>query len=192
MKSILSTLTILIICLASPQLQAADESNAHPAQTSQDIHSPASSTIRPPDAPGPIFPPEDFMQLPENENNSHSDRFYTEFLNMLATLGLVIGIILIAAWFLKRLLNTRIEQINTTSTIKISERRALSPKTALYLLEIHGKTVLIAESQNGVTHLAQFTSESTTSSFSSESPPSSFNKILEGNLSDEKKKRENR
>lgn len=83
----------------------------------------------------------------------------TELLSMLATLGLVIGLILIAAWFLKRFANARLEQVNNTSAIKVTERRSLSPKTVLYLLELEGKAILIAESHNGVTSLATFKSD---------------------------------
>lgn len=175
MKSLLATLLTLLLILNAEALQAdISSTNSAPPQT---ITAPAPSTIRPPDAPGPVFPLEDFMNIPEKQN----DKFYTEFLNMLATLGLLIGVILIAAWFLKRFLNTRMEQINTVSSIKISERRALSPKTALYLLEVHDKTILIAESQNGVTLLSQINPENLPSDLSTNEPPKSFSKILEGN-----------
>lgn len=148
MNSLYSTFIAFSLLILQP-LMANDATGPVPAH-----HAP--HTIRAPDAPGPIFPPEDFLNLPETGKN---DRFFTEFLNMLATLGLLIGIILIAAWFLKRFLNTRMEQINTTSSIKILERRALSPKTALYLLEVNDKSILIAESQNGVSLINSFDSE---------------------------------
>lgn len=123
---------------------------------------------------GFMFPLEDLVETPDKSN----DRFYVEFLNMLATLGLVIAIILIAAWFLRRILNTRLEQINTTSTIKVIEKRALSPKSAVYLLEIYDKVIAIAETQNGITQLGEFTIPSE-SEVTKENIPSSFVKILE-------------
>nr|QIQ10893.1 hypothetical protein OJOKFFHK_00036 [uncultured bacterium] len=127
----------------------------------------------PKDLSGPVFPFEDIYQEPVGDNS----RFWSEVVNMMATLGLIISLILIAAWFLKRMLNTRQEQVNTTSIIKVVERRGLSPKTAVYLLEIEGKSIVIAESQNGVTVLSSYDSpaeEETTPKI-----PSAFNKILD-------------
>lgn len=121
----------------------------------------------------PVFPLQDLIKEPPKEN----DKFFAEFINMLATLGLIIGLILIVAWFLKRLVNTRIEQANSNSSIKILERRNLSPKSILYLLEIEGTAYLVAESVNGITRLSEFpiaqeTNEKTTSS-------TSFTKLME-------------
>ncbi|MBA3815660.1 MAG: flagellar biosynthetic protein FliO [Parachlamydiaceae bacterium] len=123
---------------------------------------------------GYTFPLEDLVENPDK----HNDRFYTEFLNMLATLGLVIGIILIAAWFLRRLLNTRLEQINTTSSIKIIDKRALSPKSAVYLLEIYDKIIAIAETQTGITQLGEFKIPAEPEMTKEKMSPS-FNQILE-------------
>lgn len=126
----------------------------------------------PKDLTGPVFPPEDLI----GEPNPDTNRFLTEFVNMMATLGLIISLILIVAWFLKRMLNTRQEQANITSLIKVVERRSLSPKTAVYLLEIEGKSVLIAESQNGVTRLTDYT---TPEEEKQKELPSAFNKLID-------------
>lgn len=99
-----------------------------------------------------IHMPAEFEALDEPQTKG-DDRFMTEFLNMLTTLGLVIAVILTLTWFLKRMLNTRIQQINEQSDIKILERRALTPKSTVYLLEIKGKGFIIAESHNGITSL---------------------------------------
>lgn len=107
------------------------------------------------------------------------DRFFSEFLNMLVTLSLIIILILIAAWFLKRMLNTRMQQVNSTSPIKILERRALTPKTAVYLLDIHGKGFVIADSQNGVTNLGEISLDAVASV--AEDDQSAFRKVYEDN-----------
>ena len=98
---------------------------------------------------------------------------------MMATLGLIISLILIVAWFLKRMLNSRQEQANATSLIKVIERRSLSPKTAIYLLEIEGKSVLISESHNGVTHLTDYNTPEEKEE--TQPLPSAFNKLLDKN-----------
>jgi len=75
------------------------------------------------------------------------------FLKMFLTLiALVVGIFF-TAWALKRLARGKLHQFNANRTIKIIERRALSPKTMLYLVEVRGKQAMIAESQLEVKHL---------------------------------------
>lgn len=110
-----------------------------------------------------------------NENN----RFFHEFFNMLLTLGLIILIILVVGWLLKRLLNTRIQQMNTSSLIKILERRSLSPKSTLYLLNIQGKEIAIAETQQGITLLGELSPKIDSSSPTATENKNSFNTIFE-------------
>lgn len=128
----------------------------------------------PKDLKGPVFPPEEFIPLPGPETN----RFLSEFLSMLTTLGLLISLILLIAWFLKRMVNSRQEQVNTTSIIKIIERRSLSPKSVIYLLEVEGKSLVVAESQNGVTFLSQY---NVPNEEDKAEIPSPFTKLLDNN-----------
>lgn len=154
---------------------AADTSPAVTHTEMQAQHKTKEPDFSPPkDLSGPVFPFEDIYGEPPPENS----RFWSEVVNMMATLGLIISLILIAAWFLKRMLNTKQELANTTSIIKVIERRGLSPKTAVYLLEIEGKSVVIAESQNGVTVLSSYDSPVDEEE---EKPkvPSAFNKLLD-------------
>lgn len=97
------------------------------------------------------FPFEDIKQ---EQLQSSDDHFISDFMNMLASLGLIIAFIFIVSWFLKKFLNTRLQQMNNTSAIKIIEKRSLTPKSAVYLLEINDKSLIIAESANGVTLLS--------------------------------------
>lgn len=102
----------------------------------------------------PAQPPTDpFEEIRQEAQSGKTDHFISDFMNMLASLGLIIAFIFIVSWFMKRFLNTRIQQMNTTSPIKIVERRALTPKTSIYLLEIQERSLIIAESTNGVTLL---------------------------------------
>ncbi len=57
--------------------------------------------------------------LPEPYNDTYStqtplgdDHFYTEFFKMLFMLGLIIVLLLLASWFLKRMLSSRVQQVN--------------------------------------------------------------------------------
>jgi len=89
----------------------------------------------------------------------HEDRFFSQFLNMLFTLGLIVFALLALNWVLKRMTNSRMQQENTLSDIKILERRSLTPRTAIYVVEIKNKTIAIAESHNGLVKLSEFDSE---------------------------------
>jgi flagellar biogenesis protein FliO len=92
----------------------------------------------------------------ELKNGEEGDsRFFQEFLSMLFSVGIILGAIFVLMWVLRRMMNARMEQVNLKSSIKIIERRPLSPKTTIYILEIHGKAVTIADSHNGVALLSQ-------------------------------------
>jgi flagellar biogenesis protein FliO len=68
------------------------------------------------------------------------------FLKMILTfVALIVGIIG-TVWFMKRLSGGRFGT-SSSHTIKVLEKKALSPKTMLYVIEIDGKQTVIAESQ---------------------------------------------
>lgn len=107
------------------------------------------------EAPPAATPEEMLQQTPQNEAELN-DRFYSEFFKMLWMLGLIIGFLLIVSWFLKKMMNTRLQQMNSSSLVQIVERRPLTPKTTVYVLEILGRKVVIAESHNGIVALTEF------------------------------------
>lgn len=138
-----------------------------PSTVTESTHGQAPDTqYHQPESAAPKTPAStDLFEPPSNQE----DHFFYQFFNMLFSLGSILVIVLIISWILKRALNTRMQQLNTNSLIKIIERRALTPKTTLYVLQIKGKDIAIAESLNGVTLL----------SHSTESPnPSDFEKML--------------
>ena len=80
------------------------------------------------------------------------------FLKMVLTfIALLVGIFF-TVWLLKRLSRGHFSNMNANRAIKILEKRALSPKTMLYLVEIGEKQTLIAESQLEVKSLVTFDS----------------------------------
>lgn len=175
-KNLYILFVLLAVLLFAQEVSYAAETSANETQTERQgqpkVKEPDFSP--PKDLSGPVFPFEDLYGEPPPENS----RFWNEVVNMMATLGLIISLILVAAWFLKRMLNTRQEQANTTSIIKVIERRGLSPKTAVYLLEIEGKSIVIAESQNGVTVLSNYDSPAD-EEVEKQKIPSAFNKLLD-------------
>lgn len=69
------------------------------------------------------------------------------FIKMMLTLLGLIVLIVISVWMLRRISHGRMKQMNYGRSIKVLERRPLSAKSILYLVEISGKKVVIAESQ---------------------------------------------
>jgi len=140
-RSLLFLIFWLLLLTTGSYLMGADADTATPEH----------STTTVVEKKDPFFPFED-----EPEKVHDEDHFYKEFINMLGTLGVLVALIFAASWALKRLLKTRTQQLNTTSNIKILDQRPLSTKTALYLVEIHGRTMAIAESHNALIKLAEF------------------------------------
>ncbi len=70
------------------------------------------------------------------------------FLKMLFWLAVLIFFFILTFYMLKKMSHSRITAANQNKKIKILEKRALSPKTAIYLVEYENKKILIGESQN--------------------------------------------
>lgn len=74
-------------------------------------------------------------------------KYETIFMNTMVILVLIIVGAFVCVWAYRRFTNTKISQLNHMRSIKIIERRPLSPKSMLYLVEINGKQLLLSESQ---------------------------------------------
>ncbi|NGX56179.1 MAG: hypothetical protein K1060chlam5_00416 [Candidatus Anoxychlamydiales bacterium] len=72
--------------------------------------------------------------------------FKSIFFKMLFTLIALIGLILASVYFFKRFAKIKFNSQNVNSNIKILEKRAISPKSMLYLIEVNGKRSLVSES----------------------------------------------
>lgn len=110
------------------------------------------------DAPPPPVTQEkasDFYDLPENSQYDES-HFWGELINMLVTLGCILLVLGALLWMMRRMQTSRIKYANETGLIKVIDHRVLSQKTSIYLLQIDQKAILIADTQNGTTHLAEF------------------------------------
>lgn len=75
-----------------------------------------------------------------------TDQFTASFKRMLWILAALIALAIISVWVLKKLTKIRHDQHNRFNQIKIIEKRTLSPKSTLYVIEIAKKRVLITES----------------------------------------------
>lgn len=69
------------------------------------------------------------------------------FIKMLLTLTSLVALLLLSYWFIRRFIQHRLQKGVGTQAIQILEKRMISTKTTLYLIEVENKTrVLIAES----------------------------------------------
>jgi len=81
------------------------------------------------------------------------------FIKMLLTLGGLLALVFLTIWILRKMTQGRFGSLGTQKKIHILEKKPLSPKTLLYLIEIDGKKVLISESQFEVRTLLPLTEE---------------------------------
>lgn len=134
---------VIALCI-SQNLYGIDENKSTTQQATPAV---SGEQQHPTDEPIKKFPffDEEKKAVPNND-----EAFSAAFLNMLGTLALLVCFMFFASWMLKRMLASRSQQLNTTSDIKILEQRSLSHKTSLYVVEIQGKVLALAESPNGV------------------------------------------
>lgn len=68
------------------------------------------------------------------------------FAKMFISLIVLVALLFITYWFLRKLIQNRLQKGTKGGTIQILEKRMISPKTMLYLVEVDNKKVLLAES----------------------------------------------
>lgn len=73
--------------------------------------------------------------------------FGAAFLKMLLSFGAILFLLFATYWALKRFVRFRLQKGVGSPILHVVERKMLSPKTTLYVVEIEGKRVLFAESQ---------------------------------------------
>lgn len=69
------------------------------------------------------------------------------FSKMFLSLFFLVLLLYVSYWFLKRMIQNRQQKSSGNASIQIIEKRMISAKTMLYLIEVENKRILIAESQ---------------------------------------------
>ena len=85
--------------------------------------------------------------------------YLSEFVNMMLVLLLIVALLFVTVFVLKRVMKARMHSASRTSSIRILERRALGQKSALYLIDILGKGVVISESAAGIQLVKEFSDD---------------------------------
>lgn len=92
----------------------------------------------------------DFAQMELEEASSGID-FSAELKRISMTLGATIILGALTIFVLRRFTSRRQVRFNSKSKIQVLEQRALSPKTAAYLLEVDGKKIFFVETTSAAT-----------------------------------------
>lgn len=92
----------------------------------------------------------------ETVNEGQRYSYLGEVVNMLITLCVILVLIFLTVWFLKKMMRSRVKTLNRTNGIKILERRVLTQKSSLYLVDVLGKGVVISESAAGLQLITEF------------------------------------
>ena len=124
---------ILFIFLLFAPFQGLLSADAAPV-----AHPQASVTVVAPIAPPPTLP---VAAEKPSETYEHA------FIKMILTLGGLLFLVFFTLWALRKLTHGKVGSFGSQKKIKILEKRPLSPKTVLYLIELDGKQVFISESQ---------------------------------------------
>ncbi len=97
------------------------------------------------------------QNLPEHSilNKSQEPSYEHAFMKMILTLGGLLFLVFFTLWAIRKLSRGKMGTFGSIKKIKILEKRPLSPKTVLYLLELDGKQVFISESQLEVKKLLE-------------------------------------
>ncbi|MCH9611692.1 MAG: hypothetical protein S4CHLAM102_01620 [Chlamydiia bacterium] len=100
----------------------------------------------------PPTPSDDLAPQPPStpfDKENFQGAFYRTFLTLLG----IIVLVFLTIWIFRRAPMSRTRGLNYKKNIKVLERRQLSPKTMLYIIEVYGKQVILAESQLEVTRV---------------------------------------
>jgi flagellar protein FliO/FliZ len=90
------------------------------------------------------------------DSSGHEFSFLAGFLQMIAALALVVGLILVTWHFSGKLMRRLpIGQHLAPKHIRLVETRYLGPKKALLLIEVGGEYLLLSSSDNGLTLIKQ-------------------------------------
>ena len=100
----------------------------------------ADKTIYAADANGdPIGPAIPLPDLPPTD-------YGAALIKMILSLITIVVLLAVTFWFLRRLIQSRLRRGVGAESIQILEKKMISPKSILYLIEVEGQKVLLAES----------------------------------------------
>ncbi len=127
---------------ATEQQQSTDQTAPNPEQQPPSPENP--ENFEPVQQPETAEQPPSLAPLPSSTEMTNS--YENAFVRMLVTLLGLVFLVFVTFWILRRLGKGKFK-LGSGQRANIIERRALSPKTMLYVVEIGNKKILISESQ---------------------------------------------
>lgn len=111
------------------------------------------------DAEKQTVPPEKKEVEPLQEENTGdvhraTESYETAFVKTIVVLVGLLVLVILTIWMFRKISHGRFRGMNMLKSIKVLEKRPLSPKSMLYLVEVSGKQILLAESQLDVRNVA--------------------------------------
>jgi flagellar biogenesis protein FliO len=78
------------------------------------------------------------------------------FAKMIFSLLILVLLLLLTYWFVRKLIQQRLQRGGATAEIQVIEKKMISSKTILYLVEVNKKKILLAESHLELKRLESF------------------------------------
>lgn len=96
------------------------------------------------------------LLVPDVPPGEYGMVFVKMFLTLIALILLMAG----SFWFLRRLIKAKGNRSFGEQKIYVLEKRMISPKSMLFLVEVEGQKILLAESQHEIRRLQNWPQES--------------------------------
>ncbi len=81
------------------------------------------------------------------------------FVKMLLTFGALIALLFFTYWMVRKLIQFRLQKGVGIPSIQVLEKKMISAKTMLYLVQVDDKKILLAESHLEIKRLESLTAE---------------------------------
>ncbi|NNM43999.1 MAG: hypothetical protein HKM07_06615, partial [Chlamydiae bacterium] len=88
--------------------------------------------------------------VPSSDSDKLTASYESSFGKMIFSLLGLFLLIILSIWFLRRMKNAGFKGNSYQKSVRILERKPISPKSTLYVIEAMGKKILISESQHEV------------------------------------------
>jgi len=140
----LKKLFLVFLFLGASLGYCAEKPDAHPSASSSEQTAPSESS--PPSVQPVSEQPTSEAPAPLPSSKEMTNSYENAFVRMLVTLLGLVFLVFATFWILRKLGKGKFK-MGSGSTVQILERRALSPKSMLYVVQIGNKKVMISESQ---------------------------------------------
>lgn len=147
-------LFLLLSALLCTSIHAAPADEPVKKEQTAPAAAPTPAPTAPSTAPAPAPTPQDFPFHTEHSNPAAPPHSYEgAFVKMMVTVVVLILFVFLTFWVIRKLGQGRLRGFGSNRSIQVIERKPLSPKSMLYLVEVGNQKFLIAESQLEVRRL---------------------------------------